>query len=703
MTLNQLDMQRIRCSRTLMLAGLLVVVATTRSSAVEFFWQGDNNDNWVNPGNWEQNPGSGDIPETPNDNVTFDSLADRMDVDLNGNTYDIGDMTVQLAPFQFHQGTLRIHEGLSTFVKGDTLFRSDVTIEQVNNDYWDIYDSSVIMEGQLVGSANITLDGNGNITFSAINPYSGTLRIGFTEVILGHPNALQDCTVHTYSNPGGLRVNGLDAVLGALSGVGTLNIGATTLSVGRINTNTIFDGNINGTGSLVKQGTGSLTLGGSMNNLNVITNSSGTLSLSGGGTIRQLLVPAGDTTIRSSALNMNNEEGNVFHISGDGNASIKNGAVVTLPNSGLTNRTVLTNDADLTIEDSGSMLISPRLDIGPSGAGSSQVVVQNDGAIVAERIRVGDLASDNGAAGRLTVLSGGSVETDMLWFSRRGHVDITEATLSTNILGFDNNISPVISISDPFNGTALTVGVNGGNSTVEALIENSSAGAGSIRKEGSGVLELRNANTYSGNTSVYGGTLLANNTMGTATGSSNVHIRNGGTLGGDGSVSNLAVVYNGGTVTPGNPIGELNAGTIAFHNGSTLEIELADTDTHDKIVATGTSNLGGTLDISYANGFTAQEGDSFIILTAPTLLTAFDNVNYPDAQPWWINYDYVLGIVSVGICNSEMDINDYARFADCMNGPSAEPDPNCDCFDLDDDGDVDAVDFAGFQTNFNGN
>jgi len=46
---------------------------------------------------------------------------------------------------------------------------------------------------------------------------------------------------------------------------------------------------------------------------------------------------------------------------------------------------------------------------------------------------------------------------------------------------------------------------------------------------------------------------------------------------------------------------------------------------------------------------------------------------------------------------------DYKRFANCMNGPSGAPGPNCACFDLDDDGDVDTRDFAKFQVSFTGN
>jgi len=53
--------------------------------------------------------------------------------------------------------------------------------------------------------------------------------------------------------------------------------------------------------------------------------------------------------------------------------------------------------------------------------------------------------------------------------------------------------------------------------------------------------------------------------------------------------------------------------------------------------------------------------------------------------------------------DGDVDLMDYKRFANCMNGPSGAPGPNCACFDLDDDGDVDTRDFAKFQVSFTGN
>ena len=61
-------------------------------------------------------------------------------------------------------------------------------------------------------------------------------------------------------------------------------------------------------------------------------------------------------------------------------------------------------------------------------------------------------------------------------------------------------------------------------------------------------------------------------------------------------------------------------------------------------------------------------------------------------------------------CDGNVDLNDYATFADCLSGPDVMPDPplpvtpsTClDTFDADGDDDVDLSDFALFQQGFTG-
>lgn len=110
-----------------------------------------------------------------------------------------------------------------------------------------------------------------------------------------------------------------------------------------------------------------------------------------------------------------------------------------------------------------------------------------------------------------------------------------------------------------------------------------------IRKTGAGVWTLSGSNTYAGGTTIFEGTLLANNTAGSGTGTGAVTVKNGATLGGTGSISGPVVVEAGGTIQPtlAGPCGTLTiAGATApsFASGSRLKIRVPGNATSDKVV-----------------------------------------------------------------------------------------------------------------------
>lgn len=57
-----------------------------------------------------------------------------------------------------------------------------------------------------------------------------------------------------------------------------------------------------------------------------------------------------------------------------------------------------------------------------------------------------------------------------------------------------------------------------------------------------------------------------------------------------------------------------------------------------------------------------------------------------------------------GDCNMDGVVNwlDFVDLEPCLGGPAIAPTPNCDCFDLEADSDVDLVDLATFQQGFTG-
>ena len=198
-------------------------------------------------------------------------------------------------------------------------------------------------------------------------------------------------------------------------------------------------------------------------------------------------------------------------------------------------------------------------------------------------------------------------------------------------------------------GTTAT----GKDLTVTAEITN-----GSLVKAGAGSLELKAANSYSGGTTVSAGTLLANNSTGSATGSGTVSVNGANAvLGGTGSISGSTTVTLGqlmpgtgmliGKLTFGNDVtldgassgtrltlrlgatgaSDLNdAANIQSHlnddtyltwiMGQASSYELLTSGNHDRLSAAASLNLssGGQIVVDNTSGYTPQFGDVFNLL-----------------------------------------------------------------------------------------
>jgi outer membrane autotransporter protein len=134
----------------------------------------------------------------------------------------------------------------------------------------------------------------------------------------------------------------------------------------------------------------------------------------------------------------------------------------------------------------------------------------------------------------------------------------------------------------------------------------------SLTKVGTGTLTLNGANTYTGNTTVNGGTLIVNGSIV----SPSTFVNPGGTLGGSGFIGGS--VYNlGGIVSPGN-----SPGTLTIHrdynqnSAGTLSIQIASSQSYDKLAVGGSANLDGKLFVQNVNGFVPKRGETFQIITA---------------------------------------------------------------------------------------
>lgn len=112
-----------------------------------------------------------------------------------------------------------------------------------------------------------------------------------------------------------------------------------------------------------------------------------------------------------------------------------------------------------------------------------------------------------------------------------------------------------------------------------------------------------------------------------------------GVLGG--TIAWTADFTNRGTLSPGdsaNGIGIFSiAGDFAQEPASVLAIDLAE-DTHDVLSVTGTANLGGTLRLSFPDNEPIPRGERFEILSARSVLGAFDEVSV--AEGWRVDVRY---------------------------------------------------------------
>ena len=108
---------------------------------------------------------------------------------------------------------------------------------------------------------------------------------------------------------------------------------------------------------------------------------------------------------------------------------------------------------------------------------------------------------------------------------------------------------------------------------------------------------------------------------------------NGGTLGGNGSISVPVTVNSGGTLSPGTSIGKLSIyNSLTLADGSTTVMELSksgSTITNDQVSVLTTLTVGGTLNVSLIG--TVSGGEVFTLFTAGTFQpgAAFSAINLP--------------------------------------------------------------------------
>ncbi len=405
---------------------------------------------------------------------------------------------------------------------------------------------------------------------------------------------------------------------GSIEGGGIYRLGSKQLTVGGNNltgavTGTIVDGGVfNGTGaSLVKTGSGILTLIGTNTYTGGTTINGGALQLGNGTLTGSILGDVVDNgTLIFTRANITTFSG---AISGTGAVQQTSGALL-----------ILTGANSYT---GGTTISRGALQLGLAGAATSiagdvtnnatfQIVNANTAGLTSITTNGVTALFGASSAGTATLTTNSGGFTGFRDSSTAGQARlITNAGGTVDISGLASTGLTAGSIegagSYNLGGKQLTVGSNNLSTTVSGVIADGGllGGTGSsLVKVGSGTLTLAGANTFTGGTTVTSGLLVVNGSL-----ASGVTLA-GGTLGGNGSIGSLTT--NAGIVAPGNSIGTLNINGNFVQNGGVYQVEVNAAGQSDRINAAGTATLnGGTVQVLAQSGSYARN-TTYTILNA---------------------------------------------------------------------------------------
>lgn len=494
----------------------------------------------------------------------------------------------------------------------------------------DVATGTILTYGGIItssgaGTGGLTKAGAGTLLLSGANTYTGTtsinagiLQLGGTTAIpsgTGKGDVVVDATLDLNGNS--VTVNGLSSVGSA--GVITSSVaGAITFTAGGNNGSGTYKGVIqNGSGTLAftKTGTGAITLSGSNTFTGGVTINGGTLQLANAGALNS-------STPNSLIFGPSAAVGTKLQLNGN---SVTIGALATNATPG----TVVVENANagaatLTINQASSTTFAGVLQNG-TGGGVLSITKQGTGTLT--------LSGTNLFTGTTTVSDGTLALANGAAIADTAAVFLANVTNACLLLYANETIGSLAgggSNGGNVNLQSYTLTTGGANTdtTYSGVI----SGTGALIKAGSGTLTLAASNTYSGNTTVSGGTLKlgVNNALQYGVGQGDLTVNgtldlNGRTLNnaringlkGSGSVTNssgtaayLTVGYGDASSTFSGSLTD-GVGTVALAKTGTGTLTLSGNSNY-----TGTTTITqGVLSVSnLAAGGNLGSGTSAVVL-----------------------------------------------------------------------------------------
>ncbi|EDK4675724.1 fibronectin-binding autotransporter adhesin ShdA [Salmonella enterica] len=529
--------------------------------------------------------------------------------------------------------------GDNTYSGGTTITGGTLTADHADSlGSGDIDNSGVLkvgegdLENTLSGSGSLVKTGTGELTLSGGNDYSGGTTIIGGTLTADHADSLGTGAV---ANSGVLQV-GEGELENTLSGSGSLvktgtgeltlsgdnsYSGGTTIIGGTLTadhadslgTGTIansgvlqvgegeLENTLSGSGSLVKTGTGELTLSGDNSYSGATTITDGTL-------IAANVNALGSGNIDNSGTLMLDAEGefNLANVTTQSGATTELARGTTLNVDSLTQQADSTLNIDLSKANGESAITADSVTLGGTlnvtGIGSvtdswtpeayTYTLIDSDSAITSD--------FDD-----LTIAGMNREDVDFLTIDGKvDEADNTHYDLTASLSWYadrDNATTDAhgtFTLSDPdgsFNVAATLTDVD------DTLDPGSRWDGKSLTKEGAGTLILSGDNDYSGGTTINEGTLVAASTTALGTGL----VDNNATLvlDADGEVSAVGGITTHSGATTQLALGtslDLGDSALIQQDGSTLNVEL-NSDSVQPLITGSSATLGGDLVVSDAS------------------------------------------------------------------------------------------------------
>jgi autotransporter-associated beta strand protein len=199
---------------------------------------------------------------------------------------------------------------------------------------------------------------------------------------------------------------------------------------------------------------------------------------------------------------------------------------------------------------------------------------------------------------------------------------------------------------------------NIGYNNADAIFRGVIAAGVTVNKYGTGKWTLTNANLCSSAFTIYGGTVYAGNTTGSATGTGPVTVKTGSALDGTGTISGAVTVEGGGklmgnltigglitvksgsSITPGSTTltyaRKITAkGSLTLQKGCSVNMKVFGgvSATCDQLAVSGTFTPAGILRITAPTKSIITEGSSFQLFSAATIASSrFDSIILPESS-----------------------------------------------------------------------